>query len=122
MKRQVPLLLCRLHELAPLKPAEDGNDDVKAIEAGLEGNILIEIKATGEHIDDNPNKPLFKILVGEGPNADNAQCGGKAVNHGNSGVGKCSEEPVHHAPDTKDKQCPWEYKTGREMTDGQGLF
>ena len=68
-----------LHQLPPLEEAEDGDDDVKGVEAGLEGNILIEVENASDDIDSNPDEPLLEVLVCQSPDANKTQGRGKAV-------------------------------------------
>ena len=61
-----------LHHLPPLEIAEDGDDHIKAIKTGLEGNVLVKIQRTGDDVNDNSDEPLFKILACQSPNAHDA--------------------------------------------------
>ncbi len=76
-----------LHQLFPLEEAEDGDDDVKGVEAGLEGNILVEVEDAGDDIDGNPYEPLFEIFVGQSPDAYKAEGGCKAVGQRHVAIG-----------------------------------
>ena len=71
-----------LHQLLPLEEAEDGDDDVKGVEAGLEGNVLVEVEDASDDIDSNPDEPLLKVLVCQSPNAHEAEGGCEAVGQG----------------------------------------
>ena len=68
-----------LHQLLPLEEAENGDDDVKGVEASLEGNILIEVEDASDDIDSNPDEPLLEVLVRQSPDANKTQGRGKAV-------------------------------------------
>ena len=68
-----------LHQALPLEKTKDSDDDVKGIETGLEGNILIEVEDAGDDIDGNPNEPLLEVLVCQSPDTDEAEGGGKTV-------------------------------------------
>ena len=68
-----------LHQLLPFEKTKDSDDDVKGIEAGLEGDILIEVEDAGDDIDGNPNEPLLEVLVCQSPDANKTQGRGKAV-------------------------------------------
>ena len=68
-----------LHQLPPLEEAEDGDDDVKGVEAGFEGNILVEVEDAGDDIDGNPDEPLLEVLVCQSPDTDEAEGCGEAV-------------------------------------------
>ena len=77
-----------LHQLLPLEKAEDGDDDVKGVEAGLEGNVFVEIEDAGDDIDGNPYEPLFEIFVGQSPDANKTQGRGKAVGQRHVAIGE----------------------------------
>lgn len=81
-------LVLFLHQLLPLEEAEDSDDDVKSIEAGLEGNILVEVEYAGDDIDSNPDEPLFEVLVRQSPDANKTQGSGKAVGQRHIAVGE----------------------------------
>lgn len=68
--------------MLPLEEAEDGDDDVKGVEAGLEGNILVEVEDASDDIDGNPYEPLFEVLVRQSPDTDEAEGCRKAVGQG----------------------------------------
>lgn len=67
------------HLLAPADVACDGDDDIEAIEGGFEGNVFVEVEGTGHHIDGYPDEPLLQILMGQCPDAYDAEGCGKAV-------------------------------------------
>ena len=75
--------------MLPLEEAENGDDDVKGVKAGLEGDILVEVEDAGDYIDSNPDEPLFKIFVRQSPNADEAEGCGETVGQGRVAVGEC---------------------------------
>ena len=39
-----------LHQLLPLEEAENSDDDIKGVEAGFEGNVLVEVEDAGDDI------------------------------------------------------------------------
>ena len=61
------------HQSLPLEVAEDGDDDVEAVEAGLEGNVLVEIEHAGDDIDGNPDEPLLQVFPCQRPDAYHAE-------------------------------------------------
>ena len=67
------------HHFAPLEVAEDSDNHIQGIEAGLEGDILVEIQPAGDHVDDDPDEPLLEVLARQGPDAHDAQGGGEGV-------------------------------------------
>ena len=77
-----------LHQLLPLEKAEDGDDDVKGIETGLEGNVLVEVEDAGDEIDGNPYEPLLEVFVCQSPDANKTQGRGKAVGQRHVAIGE----------------------------------
>ena len=58
-----------MHHTAPFPVAKDGDDDIEGIEARLEGDVFVEIKDAGCHIDYYPNEPLLQIFPCQSPDA-----------------------------------------------------
>lgn len=110
------------HQSLPLEVAEDGDDDVEAVEAGLEGNVLVEIEHAGDDIDGNPDEPLLQVFVRQCPDADEAEGGGEAVGHGYVAVGERHKQPVDDAPDGSHEHKPGQHQSAGKVTDGQGLL
>ena len=77
-----------LHQLLPLEEAENGDDDIKGVEAGFEGNVLVEVEDAGDDIDGNPDEPLLEVLVCQCPDTDEAEGCGEAVGQGHVAVGE----------------------------------
>ena len=86
------------HEPAPFAIAKDGDDDIEGVETGLERNVLIEIKHTGDDIDSNPDEPLLQIFMSQSPDADEAQRSGKAVGQRYIGIGERDQQPIDDSP------------------------
>ena len=61
-----------LHHLPPLEVAEHCDDDIQGIKTGLEGDVLVEIQDTGDHVNDDPDEPLLEVLARQGPDAHDA--------------------------------------------------
>ena len=80
-----------LHQALPLEKTKDSDDDVKGIETGLEGNILIEVEDAGDDIDGNPYEPLLEVLVCQSPDTDEAEGCRKTVGQGHVAVGECHQ-------------------------------
>ncbi len=87
------------HHLTPLEVAEDGDDDIQAIETRLEGDVLVKVQPTGDHIHHNPYEPLLQVFPGQGPDAHDAQGGGEGVEDGDGAVGKTRQQEVNGGPD-----------------------
>ena len=83
------------HHAAPAEVAEDGNDDVEAIERCLERNVLVEVEHAGDYIHCNPDEPLFQIFMCQRPDTDERQGGGESIGYGDGGVGKGGEQPPY---------------------------
>ena len=83
-------IICRNH-FFPFQVAENGDYHVKCVKAGFERDIFIEIKGTGDYINGNPDKPLFKVFVCQSPDSDDAQGGGEAVGDRDVAVGEVGE-------------------------------
>ena len=77
-----------LHQLLPLEEAENSDDDIKGVEAGLEGNILVEVEDASDDIDSNPDEPLLEVLVCQSPDANKTQGRGKAVGQRHVAIGE----------------------------------
>ena len=88
---------CR-HHFFPFQIAEDGDYHVKCVKAGFEWDFFIEIKATGDHIDGYPNKPLLEVFVRQSPNSDDAQGSGETVGDWHVAVGEVGEYQINNKP------------------------
>ena len=88
----------RGHHAAPLSIAEDGDDDIEGVEGGLEGDVLIEVEAAGDDVDDNPDEPLLQVLACQGPDAHEGERCGEGVGQGHTRVGAGDEERVECCP------------------------
>ena len=84
--------------LEPLAVAQDGHDGVEGVEAGREGDLLVDIKDGADGIDDEPQQPLLGILLSQGPQGNHTQGGGEAVAQGDAAVGPGDEHPIDDAP------------------------
>ena len=89
----------RLHLSAPLAITQDGDDDIKRVEGGLEGDVLVEIENASDDIDDYPDEPLLEILARQGPDAHKAEGRSEAVGKGYARIGAGDEEGVEGCPD-----------------------
>ena len=103
----------------PFKIPEDGDDDIEAIEAGLEGDILVEIEAAGDDVDHDPDEPLFEVFAGEGPDADNAEGCGEGIEDGDARVGEMGEQVPDYQPDGCGDAEPDEGRFLRHVADGE---
>ena len=110
-----------MHDSAPAEKAEDGNDDVKGVEARLEGQSLVGIECAGDDIDGNPDEPLFQVLMGKRPDAQQTQRGGERVGQRDGGVGERDEQPVDGAPEGGGYCQPRQDEAAGEMTHPQPL-
>ena len=111
------------HQPLPLEVAEDGDDDIDAIEARLEGDILVEIEPAGDHIDDNPDEPLFQIFACQSPDTDDAQGGGEGVEYGDVAVGEARQQEIDGSPDHSGEAEPYDSVLLGHVPDGQvGAF
>ena len=88
----------RLHLSAPLAIAQDGDDDIKRVEGGLEGDVLVEIENASDDIDDYPDEPLLEILARLGPDAHKAEGRSEAVGKGYARIGAGDEKRVECSP------------------------
>ena len=76
------------HHSAPAEVAEDGDDDVEAVERGFEGYVLVEVEHAGDDVHGNPHEPLFQVLMRQSPDADEGQGCCKGIGNGDGGVGE----------------------------------
>ena len=111
-----------LHQPFPLEVAHDGDDDIEGVEGCLEGDVFVEVEGGGDDIDGYPDEPLLQILVGECPDADDAQGCGEAVGKGDVGVGEGDEQPVDECPDSTNDGYPRKDETGGEVANGKRRF
>ena len=117
------MLSCRLglplHHLLPLEVAEHRDDDIQGIEAGLEGDVLVEIQGAGDDVDHNPHEPLLEVLACQSPDAHDAQSGGEGVGHRNVGVGETAQDEIDEGPDRQTSPQPDEGHLLGHVTDGE---
>ena len=111
-----------IHQATPAKVAEDGDDDVKTVERGLEGNVLVEVEHAGDYIHSNPNEPLFQILVSQCPDANEGQGGGESIGDGNGGVGEGGEQPPYQSPQQQENVAPEQGEVKRNVGDGRSAL
>ena len=107
------------HLEPPFAVAEDGDDDIKGVKGSLERNVFMEVEDTGDHVNGDPNEPLFEVLVGECPDADKTECGGKRVGNGDCGVGESGKQPPDGAPQCAGDAAPAQGKTYWNMSNGE---
>lgn len=86
---------CRNH-FFPFQVAENSNHHVKRIKAGFERDVFVEIQGAGDHVDGDPDEPLFEIFVRQSPDAYDAQGGGEAVCNRDGAVSKISENQIDY--------------------------
>ena len=104
-----------LHHFPPFAIACDGNDDVKAVERGFEGNFLVEIQAARDDIDHNPNEPLFEVFPRQRPNADKRKGRCERIGDGHARVGEGDEEIVNRRPRRQRYRRPKQGEAKRKM-------
>ena len=95
-----------LHHFSPAEVAKDGYDDVKPVERGLEGDVFMEVKHTGDDVHSNPYEPLLQILMCQSPDADEGQGCGKRVCNRDCGVGEGCQQPPDDEPQDKEDGRP----------------
>ena len=105
------------HDFFPFDITEDGDYHVKCVKACFERYFLIEIECASDHVDGDPDEPLFEIFVSQGPYSDDAQGCGEAVGNRNVAVGEVGEYQIDDKPHQCDDSEPRQYQFFWKMAD-----
>ena len=108
---------CLLHHVSPLSIAQNGDDHIKRVKRGFEGNVLVKIQAAGDHIDNNPDEPLLQVFTSQSPDAHEREGCGERVGQRHPRVGEIGQEKIECKPDAQRDNGPDEGQAEGEVGD-----